>query len=227
MAQIDWGRAGLVRLPVIPSPSCGHGVVRWQHAGSIKRGARRWFGGHDKRRPCAVAQPVVRPAVSSLAVACRGEHGRCSATASFDALFVGRDLGRRRVALHRLDRRPSTALEPCLVMCPRCTTVSDSRWRMTEVIFERSAGGGKEQLEPPRAVRHTSSASISAPPRFGAAPSCVGARSMRLLHEAEHILMFIPTSRAEIDFVQIARGARLRAYPSRRGQRDTIARRFR
>ena len=29
MVQVLWGRAGLFRLPVIPSPSCGgHGAVR-------------------------------------------------------------------------------------------------------------------------------------------------------------------------------------------------------
>ena len=52
MAQIGWGRAGLVRLPVIPSPSCGgHGAVRWLHAGSIKRATSPMVRGHDKRRP--------------------------------------------------------------------------------------------------------------------------------------------------------------------------------
>ena len=124
MVQIHGGRAGLVRLPVIPSPSgCGHGVVRWQHAGPIKRATTPMVRGSDNcaaarglrpecsRRPgtieradVAVAQPVVDQREQ---FACRGDLGDVLAAASFDALFVGRDLGRRRVALHRLDRRPA------------------------------------------------------------------------------------------------------------------------
>src|SRR6478672_13406281 len=92
MAQIRWGRAGLVRLPVIPSPKrCGHGVVRWQHAGSIKRTTTPMVRGSDKtaatrglrpecsRRPgtveradVAVAQTVVDQREQ---FACRGDFG--------------------------------------------------------------------------------------------------------------------------------------------------------
>ena len=65
MAQIMLGRAGLVRLPVIPSPSCcGHGVVRWQHAGSIKRATTPMVGGSDKT---AAARGCVRRAHAALA----------------------------------------------------------------------------------------------------------------------------------------------------------------
>src|SRR6478735_12743733 len=52
MAQIRWGRAGLVRLPVIPSPSwmgmerCGNNT-RGQSSGR----PRRWFGGQTSERP--------------------------------------------------------------------------------------------------------------------------------------------------------------------------------
>jgi hypothetical protein len=56
MVQIRWGRAGLVRLPVIPSPSWrGHGAVRWQPAGSIKwattpsGGQTNWRAEHGVR----------------------------------------------------------------------------------------------------------------------------------------------------------------------------------
>src|ERR1041384_8301266 len=39
--------------------------------------------------------------------------------------------------------------------------------------------------------------------------------------------MIVPTARAEIDFAQVTGGARLRANPSGRGQRDAVAGRFR
>jgi len=52
----------------------------------------------------AVAQPVVDQREQ---FACRGNLGDVAAAASFDALFVGEDLGRCRVALYRLDRCPA------------------------------------------------------------------------------------------------------------------------
>ena len=52
----------------------------------------------------AVAQSVVDQCEQ---FACRGDLGDVAAAASFDALFVGRDLSRRRVALYRLDGRPA------------------------------------------------------------------------------------------------------------------------
>src|SRR5437868_6891514 len=39
--------------------------------------------------------------------------------------------------------------------------------------------------------------------------------------------MLVPTARFEIDFAQVASGARLHAYPSGRSQRDAVAGRFR
>src|SRR5258705_8353150 len=62
MAQIGGGRAGLVRLPVIPSPSC----VGMEWCGGNTRGQssgrpRRWFGGQTIKRPRAVASGVLTP----------------------------------------------------------------------------------------------------------------------------------------------------------------------
>ena len=46
MVQIRWDRAGLVRLPVIPSPSVvGMERCGVQHAGSIKRATTPMVGG--------------------------------------------------------------------------------------------------------------------------------------------------------------------------------------
>ena len=79
--------------------------------GSDKTAATRGLRPECSRRPgtveradLAVAQPVVDQREQ---LACRGNFGDVLAAASFDTLFVGRDLGRRRVALHRLDGRPA------------------------------------------------------------------------------------------------------------------------
>jgi len=65
MAQIRWGRAGLVRLPVIPSPSCvGMERCGGQHAGPIKRTTTPMIRGSDKT---AAARGCVRSAHAALA----------------------------------------------------------------------------------------------------------------------------------------------------------------
>src|SRR5207237_5041890 len=89
---------------------------------------------------------------------------------------------------------------------------------------------------PARAFRHTSSASISVPPRlsesrmcstFMASETSVCDFALSFLHKPEHVLMIIPTARTEIDFAQVAGCTRLCAKPSGRGQRDAVAGRFR
>ena len=79
--------------------------------GSDKTAAARGLRPEGSRRPGAVERADV--AVAQTVVdqreqfACRGDFGDVLAAAGFDAVFVGRDLGRGGVALHRLDRRPA------------------------------------------------------------------------------------------------------------------------
>ena len=66
--QVLWGRAGLFRLPVIPSPSCGgHGAVRWQHAGSIKRATTPSGGQTDSGRARVASGVLTLPCLRSSA----------------------------------------------------------------------------------------------------------------------------------------------------------------
>ena len=81
---------------------------RW---GSDMRATARGLRPERSRRPVSVqradvsvAQPVVDQREQ---FACRGNLGDVFAAASFDSVFVGCDLGRRRVTLHRLDGRPT------------------------------------------------------------------------------------------------------------------------
>jgi hypothetical protein len=108
MAQIRWGRARLVRLPVIPSPSW----VGMERCGDNTRGRssgrpRRWFGvrqnrGRARLRPecsrspgaieradVAVAQTVVDQCEQ---FACRCDLGDVAAAAGLDAFAVTGDL---------------------------------------------------------------------------------------------------------------------------------------
>jgi hypothetical protein len=64
MVQILWGRASLVRLPVIPSPSCcGHGAVRCATRGVDQEGGHadgsgvRHLGGRARLRPGVLMLP--------------------------------------------------------------------------------------------------------------------------------------------------------------------------
>ena len=48
-----------------------------------------------------------------------------------------------------------TALEPCLVMCPRCTTVSDSRWRGVSPAHEHRWAGSVKRCASPTSATNT------------------------------------------------------------------------
>ena len=85
--------------------------------GSDKLATARGLRPECSRRPVwvertdvSVAQPVVDQREQ---FAGRGDLGDVFAAASCETVFVAQ----------------RTNLEPCLVICPRCTTVSDSRWR--------------------------------------------------------------------------------------------------
>ena len=153
---------------------CGHGVVVWKtrgvdqagnHAdgsGVMTNGGRAKLRPECSRRPGTVERADV--AVARLVVdqceqfAGRGDLGDVLAAASFDALFVGRDLGRVGWRCTASIAAQQTAFEPCLVMCPRCTTVSDSRWRGVSPAHEhRWAGWVKRCTSPISATKTAAS----------------------------------------------------------------------
>src|SRR5215213_4422635 len=125
MVQIRWGRPDWsgYRSSLRPAGWAWSGAVATRgvnqeddHAdrGSDKIAASRGLRPECSRRPVsakradvAVAQPVVDQREQ---FACRGDLGDVFAAASFDAVFVGRDLGRGLVTLHRFDRCPADQL---------------------------------------------------------------------------------------------------------------------
>ena len=104
-AQLLWAWSGAVATRGVNQ------VGDHAERGSDKLAAAHGLRPEGSRRPGAVERADVAVAQTVVdqreQLARRGNLGDVLAAAGFDAVFVGRDLGRRRVALHRLDRRPA------------------------------------------------------------------------------------------------------------------------